>query len=88
MGSIFAITCPAFTLSPTATSTAVRVPPVSKLTVSVSAGLMFPEADTLDETVPTWTVTVLATELDADAEWKIDRRPSVSTTAAPAVNTT
>jgi hypothetical protein len=57
------------------------------LTVSVSAGLMFPEADTLDETVPVWTVTVLATELDADAEWKIDSRPSVRITATPAVNT-
>ena len=53
MGSIFAITWPALTLSPTATSTAVRVPPVWKLTESVSEGLTFPDADTLDATVPT-----------------------------------
>jgi hypothetical protein len=46
---------------------------------------MFPEADTLDETVPTVTDTVLATELEADAVWKIDSRPSVSTTAVAAV---
>jgi hypothetical protein len=48
---------------------------------------MFPDADTLEETVPTVTDTVLATELEAEAEWNIDSRPSVSTTAAPAVKT-
>jgi hypothetical protein len=47
-----------------------------------------PEADTLDATVPTSAVTVLATEPEAEAEWKMERRPNVRTTAAPAVRTT
>jgi hypothetical protein len=45
-------------LSPTATSTAVKVPLVEKFSEVVLAELMFPDAVTLDCTVPRATVAV------------------------------
>ena len=65
VGSRVPRTCPAVTFWPAVTSTAVRVPLVPKLTESDAAALTLPDADTLDCTVPRWTVTVLAVA-DAD----------------------
>ncbi|HUY72664.1 MAG TPA: hypothetical protein VMV08_10505 [Gaiellaceae bacterium] len=48
VGSIFASTWPALTWAPTATSTAVSVPPVPKLADAVLATPTLPEALTLD----------------------------------------
>jgi hypothetical protein len=66
VGSSVASTCPALTWSPTATLTAVTVPPVVKFSLASVAGLMLPEAVTLSWTMPRCTVTVLAMPVDAE----------------------
>ena len=58
VGSSFAITWPARTLSPTATSTDASVPLVVKFAEAETATLTLPEALTLDWTVPRATVAV------------------------------
>jgi hypothetical protein len=58
-------TWPFFTFEPTETVSDVSVPLVANVGDSVSAVEMFPEADTLDCTVPRATVTVRATPLAA-----------------------
>jgi len=57
-GSTFASTSPAVTRSPTATSTSLNVPLVPKSAADELATLTFPEAVTLDCTVPRATVAV------------------------------
>jgi hypothetical protein len=61
-------TWPLVTFEPTETVRAVSVPVVANVGDSVSAVEMFPEADTLDCTVPRATVTVRATPLAAAEE--------------------
>ena len=58
VGSIFASTCPAFTLSPTATSRDVNAPLVVKSADADVATPTLPLALTLDWTVPSVTVAV------------------------------
>ena len=66
MGSIFASPWPAFTASPTLALTAVNVPLVTKPTDAVLDALTFPEAVTLDWTIPRPTVAVRCTPVLAD----------------------
>jgi hypothetical protein len=61
-------TSPAVTVSPTATLTAVSVPLDSKFSFAVDTADVFPEAETLDCTVPLVTVTVRATPVLAEDE--------------------
>ena len=66
VGSSLASTCPARTWSPTAILTALSVPLVPKSADAEVATLTFPDALTLDWTVPYATVAVrCAAELDA-----------------------
>ena len=66
VGSIVARISPALTVSPTAVSTASRVPLVAKLTVVEFTAERFPEAVTLLSTVPRVTVVVLVTVVADD----------------------
>ncbi len=66
MGSRVPSVWPAVTFCPSVTSTAVKVPLVWKLTESEVAALTLPEADTLDCTVPRWTVAVLVVDVLAE----------------------
>lgn len=59
---------PAFTLSPTATLSEARVPLVLKFSLAEVAADTFPDAETLDCTVPVCTVTVRASVVDAEDE--------------------
>jgi hypothetical protein len=65
-GSILASTCPDLALSPAATSTAVSVPLAAKFTDDDVATLTFPDAVTLDCTVPRATVAVRCTAAPDD----------------------
>ncbi len=58
VGSIFASACPALTCSPADTYTAVIVPLVAKFVDADCATATFPDALTLDSTVPRFTVAV------------------------------
>jgi hypothetical protein len=58
VGSIFASACPTLTCCPAATYTAVIVPLVAKLADADFATETFPEALTLDCTIPRFTVAV------------------------------
>jgi len=70
--SIFASTCPTFTWSPTATSTAVNVPLVAKFADADLATPTLPDALTLDCTVPRTTVAV---RWDPAADEELLRKP-------------
>jgi len=70
VGSIFARTCPALTLSPTATFSAVNVPLVVKPADAEVATLTLPLALTLDCTVPSATVAVRCDPAELDEPLK------------------
>jgi hypothetical protein len=76
LGSIFARTSPADTVSPTVTSTAVSVPVVAKSSDVVVAELTFPDAVTLAWTVPRPTVAVrVVLAVAAEDPPKTESRP-------------
>jgi hypothetical protein len=79
VGSIFAMTCPALSCSPTETSTAVSVPLVGKLADAVLAEPMLPVDVSVAWTVPLVTVAVRVAPVAAEAVWKIDASPNPAT---------
>jgi hypothetical protein len=84
VASTVASTCPARTLSPTATRTEVSVPLAVKLADALEADVTLPDADTLDWMVPRVTVAVreLAPAAELDVPYtEIAARVATATTA-------